>query len=226
MHSDLFLLSAHSDNATEMSLCSGEQYRFERMVTTRSKQNISTGFDNARPDVEVGAEVQRRATVFEMLAYPFFRSLDPKKVAKFLRERKRFEVEVEERRKENLRMLVALYTVSFDTSLLENLHTIGALDDVLPDKQLEVITSKDIEKYVHSLVEHKEGNTVNLQVIENALKGNKLNMSIENRDARMLEYIKYVFVRLEGAGYDYFKTVNPREKISILQKRVYPDILR
>lgn len=61
------------------------------------------------------------ATVFETLAHPVLCSVYPKKVAAFLRERKRYEIEVQEKAKEVPPMKAASCDVSIDQALLENM---------------------------------------------------------------------------------------------------------
>lgn len=177
------------------------------------------GGDSSRP-------VERKATVFETLSHPVLKSVDPKKVSAFLRERKRYELEVGERQKEVPTMTVASFRVSVDRMLLENMHSVGALDDIAPEKTFEDLSEDDIEMYVKSIVTHDKNEDIDPSVIERAVATVKVKMSIEDPTARMLEFTNDFFNRLDEVGYSSFRTSNPKKTIQLMQERLHPKLLK
>lgn len=205
------------------------------MVSTRSG-DYGGAIEN--PDREAGPDmsqdgaggsslpVERKATVFETLSHPVLKSVDPRKVSAFLRERKRYELEVAERKKEVPSMTVASFRVSVDRMLLENMHSVGALDDVAPGKAFEDLGESDIEKYVKSIISHDKSEDVDPTVIEKAVSTVRMKMSIEDPTARMLEFTNDFFNRLDEVGYGSFKTANPKKTIQLMQERLHPKLLK
>ena len=62
--------------------------------------------------------------LFAPVQHPVLRSVDPKRVSEFLRERERYVDEVEEKRKQVPTMSVASYKVSVDRSLLKTMKVV------------------------------------------------------------------------------------------------------
>lgn len=213
----------------EISFPAGRHCRVECgnnfMVQTRSgepSESNSNSGGAATGDSNDGH--QRVSTVFETLGHPVLRSVDPKKIAKFLRERKRYEIEVQEKAKEVPSMKAASYDVPTDQALLENMF-FCAFDEIAPDKDFDNLTSGDIEKFIKGIVKHDKDEEMPT-VIEAAVKGLRMPMDIEDSTARMLEFINDAFKRLEGVGYSDFKDTNPKKTIKLMHEKVYPFALK
>ncbi len=95
--------------------------------------------------------VEKVNTIFETLAHPVLRSVDPKTGALFVCERKRYIQEVTERRKENPRMEVASLRVSVDYCLLENMHVMGRFDSIAPEVGAEELSEDHIKAFLESI---------------------------------------------------------------------------
>jgi len=172
------------------------------------------------PDDE-DASAASSAVVFAPISHPVLKSIDPEKVAHFLREREKYENEITEKKKENPSLTKASYKLSVEPKLLRNMHFLGELEAVAPGKALNSLTATDIMKWVKTLVV-EESTDFDRTVIERALKGLRVNMKIGNAKARMLEYSCDMFNRLESVGYGAFKEKNPKMTVKLLTKYLYP----
>ncbi len=158
------------------------------------------------------AGVQGVSTIFHPPAHPVLKSIDPKMVSLFLSERRRYETEVAEKKKEIPAMSPAPFKVCIALSPLENVHFTGAFDDIAPNTEVEVLTSEQIEKYIHSLTAHDENQEVDPALVENATRGVRVQTNVENPSARIMQFVNDVFVLLEGVGYGNFKTTTRKLK--------------
>lgn len=106
--------------------------------------------------------------ILQPVSYPVLRSVEPQKVAQFLKERLRYEDEVAEKKKEVPSMTIASYKVSIDRTLLDNMHFMGRFDKIVPNKTATDLTSEDIETFIKQIVAHHDGVDVNPTVIQEA----------------------------------------------------------
>lgn len=74
-------------------------------------------------------------SMLQPISHPVLKSMDPMKVAKFLQERERHDIEVTEKKKEVPSITKATHKVSEDTGLLRHTHYLGELEDVAPGKE-------------------------------------------------------------------------------------------
>lgn len=74
------------------------------------------------------------AAISQPVSHPVLRSVDPQKVAQFLKERQRYEDEVAEKLKDVPSMMAASYKVSIDRAFLESLQFIGFFENIAPNK--------------------------------------------------------------------------------------------
>lgn len=79
---------------------------------------------------------------------------------------------------------------------------------------------------MQNLVKRAEGKEFNPAITEDALKGIKVNKSIADPEARIIEFICDVVECLKGVGYGDFSEQNPKNTIKIIQDRLYPDHLK
>ncbi len=117
-----------------------------------------------------------------------------------LRERKRYIQEVAGRKKENPRMEVASLRVSVDYCLLENMHVMGRFDSSAPDVNVEKLTEDHIKAFLESITKRTEEDGYNPVVIENALKGVRMPMNIEDPEARVFEFYAQYLLKIGGRG--------------------------
>jgi len=172
------------------------------------------------PDDEQ-ADATASAVLFSPISHPVLRSIDPEKVAQFLRDREKYENEVTEKKKENPSITKASYKICVEPGLLRNMHFLGELEAVAPGKSVSNLTSTDIMKWIKSLVVQEESD-FDRDVIERVLKGLKVNMKIGNGRARILQYSCDLFNRLESVGYGAFKEKNPKMTVKLLTRYLYP----
>lgn len=158
---------------------------------------------------------------FQPLKHPILRSVDPVKVADFLREREIYEMEIKEKQKEVPSLSLASYRVSNDPGLLRRMHFLGRFNKIAPKKSLAQLTSNHIEKWIQSLVK-REQTLFDPVVVERCLAKLRTPMNIADPEARIMEYLNDFFNRLEQVGYDNLKDVNPKKTISLLQQHLYP----
>ena len=146
--------------------------------------------------------------VFQPISHPVLRSVDPVKVSQFLRDRERYEIEVQERKKEVPTLTTASSRVSVDPGMLRRMHFLGKFKSISPNTAVSDLTSNEIETWVRGMVKNDEKN-YDPAIIEKALATLRVPMSIADLEARMMEYCNYFFTRLEYVGYKNFKDDNP-----------------
>lgn len=140
-----------------------------------------------------------RASMLTPVEHPVLYSVDPRKVAVFLRERKRYIDKLNER-KEVPTLSVASYKLSVDRGLLKTMQMLGRLKPVSPGVMFDSLASEHIEAYIKRLVKIPEGNESNTMIINDAMNRLKVPMSVVNPEARILSYGYNGFERLEGIG--------------------------
>lgn len=123
-------------------------------------------------------------SVFAPITHPVLKSVDPVAVSAFLKDRKRYERQVEERQGELPSLKPASFAVSIDPGLLETMVFLGEFDDIAPDTEPGDLTSEEIEKFIQSLVKSSRTG-FDPNVIEGALRGLRVPARISDPKARM-----------------------------------------
>lgn len=108
--------------------------------------------------------------MFTPISPPVLRSIDPVDVAVFLKERERYEIEVESKSTEIPTMKAAPYTASIDRTLLKNLIYMGKLHSISPNATIETISNEQLKEYIYSLVK-RCSETFDPSLIEHCLEG-------------------------------------------------------
>lgn len=72
-------------------------------------------------------------TLFTPLTHPILTSVDPVPISKFIRERERYERQVQEKKAELQTLKAASYKVSIDADLLQTLVFLGEFEKIAPD---------------------------------------------------------------------------------------------
>ena len=176
--------------------------------------------------MDLNTTVERAPLLFEPVTHPILESCDPKMAAQFLKRRRRYELEIKENKKEIPGLTAASYLVSIDRALLENMHALGKFDDIAPGKTEEQLTSTHVENYIKGLVTRDDDSEVDPTVIVKAMRNVRVPMNIEDTNARMLQFVSKILVRLEGVSYGDFKDRNPRKTIELIQEKLYPPMLK
>ncbi len=96
---------------------------------------------------------QGHTALFHPNSHPILKSIDPKNVAQFLKDRKRYEDEVYEKEERNSDSVGSIIQFSIEGDLLECLHFLGHFDTLAPDVDVNDLTSDDIRKYVEGIIE-------------------------------------------------------------------------
>lgn len=91
--------------------------------------------------------------VFQPISHPVLHSVDPVKVAQFITERERYEIEVDEKSKEVEGLTKANCRASIDPGLLRRIHCLGKLKNIAPKVKMKNLTDKQIEKWIQSFVD-------------------------------------------------------------------------
>lgn len=161
--------------------------------------------------------------MFEPVSHPILNSVNPKEVAKFLKERQPYEDEIAEKQKEVPTMTVASFNVSVDRTLLDTMFFVGKFDGIAPDATVvDDLSSDNIRQFIKGFVTHDANVEVNPTLIQQALTEVRVDMEIPEPEARMLQFITDVFSCLEGIGYGDFKVNNPEKTTKLIQSLVYP----
>ena len=125
-------------------------------------------------------------SLFAPVTAPILRSVDPVKVAQFLKEREQYELEIASKQSELPTLKSLPYSASVDQSLLKNLVFMGKFDEIAADpSSVSTLEDKEIEEYVKSLVNRSEQEGFDGSTIEKALNGCEMPMSITDADARV-----------------------------------------
>ncbi len=149
------------------------------------------------------------------------RSMDPVKVAAFLKERELYEIEVGEKRKEIPTLTVAPYTVSVDRTLLKNMCFLRRFENIAPGLTYDKLTSNHIRTFIENIVK-KDVTNFDHNIVEKALSGLRMTMHIFDPEARVLHFVNDFFERLDGIGYGTFKEKNPKKPLSSCTIRCTP----
>lgn len=96
-----------------------------------------------------------------------------------------------------------MYTV--ESSRLENMHFLGNFNDIAPKTVVDELTSANIEQFIRSIVTHDDDAEVDPAVIEEALKGMKIPMTIVEPHARMMAFGNDFFESLKSLRYRDFR---------------------
>lgn len=165
------------------------------------------------------------AAIFTPIAAPVLRSVDPLRVAIFLKERERYELEVESKSLELPSLKPVLLTASIDRSLLRSLIYMGEFEDIAPGVTAKTITEEQLSKFMFSLVRRSDEG-YDPTVVNNALEGLKFPVNITDARARITSYCASFFELLEAVGYEDFRDDNPKQTINLLLQRVQPSALK
>lgn len=165
--------------------------------------------------------------VFAPIAAPILRSVDPIQVAKFLKERERYELEIQAKQAQVPSLTTLPYSASIDRALLKSLVFMGKFDVIAPAvEKAQDLTDDHIRTYVHQLIAASNANELDPIVIENALEGFKMPMHIANADARVTHFCADFFERLESVGCGSFRDQNPKKAVRLLCHRIQPANLK
>ena len=166
-------------------------------------------------------------SVFAPIAAPVLRSVDPIQVARFLKERERYELEIAAKKTEVPSLKVLPYSASIDRTLLKNLFFMGKFDTIAPTTSTAAeLSDEHIKAYVESIVSRSGGTVNNPALIEKALEGFVMPTHIADADARITQYCADFFERLESVGCSTFRDENPKKTVSLLLHHLQPATLK
>lgn len=113
--------------------------------------------------------------------------MDPRRVATFLKERERYELEVEAKQEELPSLKASPFTASIEFSLLRSAQLFGKLDRHAHGvTEVSKLTSEKISAYIKSVVTQESGSEVNSRAIERILEDWKMRMTIGVPDSHIL----------------------------------------
>ena len=165
------------------------------------------------------------AALFTPISPPILRSIDPVEVANFLKERERYEAEVESKRSELPSLKSLPYKASIDRALLKHLLFMQKLDKYAPEATIENLTDEQLQAYLTSLVQRAHTG-YEPELIESAIASLSWPDTIIDPDARVTTYCSNFFERLDSVGCGNFKIDNPKHTVSLMLRRVKPYALR
>ena len=196
-------------------------------ILQRRRANVPDNMSDADGDASrIGPPATvRTVTVFAPLTHPVLKSVDPVAVSQFVREREWYERQVAEKKAELPTLTAASYNVSIDSELLQTMVFLGKFDDIAPDVEAADLTSDHVKTFIDGLVKASTSD-FDPKVVDNVLKGIRVQMSIADPEARMLHYVNDFFKRLNSVGYGAFKKENPKKTVELLCKNLFPAQLR
>lgn len=166
-------------------------------------------------------------SLFTSISAPILRSVDPVKVARFLKECERYELEITAKQSELPTLKVLPYTASIDRSLIKNLFFMGKFDSIADGvTSASDLNDEHIKVYIDSLVSTIDESEMDPTIIEKAIEGLSMPNHIANADARVTHFCSDFLERLEGVGFCNFRIINPNISISLLMSRVSPPALK
>lgn len=160
-------------------------------------------------------------SLFTPISAPILRSVDPAEMAKLLKERERYELEVKSKQSEIPSLKVLPYKASTDHQLRNDLVFTRICDELASDTEAKNLTDGHIEQFAKYIIE-KEGVICNYTVLEKALKFLRRRMNINNADVRITQFCCEFFNRLNAVGYEKFRKENPKQTVKLTMKYVYP----
>lgn len=153
--------------------------------------------------------------VFAPITAPILRSVDPVKVAKFLKERERYEIEIRSKQSEVPSLRPLAFTASIDRTLLKSLYYMGEFDTLAPDaSSAKELTDDQIKAYIESIVSRSAGVEIDPTIIKSALVGFAMPSKILDAKARITTYCADFFERLDSVGCGSFPEDNPKKACS------------
>ena len=175
----------------------------------------------------MSADNQPTTAIFAPISAPVLRSVDPVRVASFLKERERYELEITAKQTEIPSLKTVPYTASIDRTLLKSLFYMGKFYLVAPNAaSANELTDEQLKAYIESLVNRPDSASVDPAVIESALSGLTMPMKIHDADARITTYCADFFERLDSVGCSSFPEDNPKKSIRLLCAHLEPVALK
>lgn len=211
--------------ATQRSSSAHRQPRGEPVEARTHEMEDENGENQSAPTNTASAQSAGSAAIFTPITAPVLRSVDPVRVALFLKERERYELEVQAKSVEIPSLKPVALTASIDRSLLRSLIYMGELEGVAPGVSAKTVTDEQLSDYILSLVRRSDGE-YDPTVLGNALEGLRFPVDICDARARITSYCAIFFERLEGVGYDDFREDNPKQTINLLLQKVQPAALK
>ena len=164
--------------------------------------------------------------VFELLKYPILASIDPKDIISFMKARQSYELEVEEKKKQNPNMEAASFKVCVKPSVLRAMHFMEMFEEVEKNIELKDLTSEHICKTIEITVNESCRKKPSARVIEAALQGLRMPIHIEYLKMRVRQRVLQYMEIMENIGYVSFKHDNPKNTIVHIKDALYPPRLR
>lgn len=95
-------------------------------------------------------------SVFSPITATLLQSIEPSKVAKYLKQRNRYELEIETKQAEVPSLSVLRYKASINHELLDNIVFMGEFESIAPNTDTENFTDEHIEIFIESIVEKED----------------------------------------------------------------------
>ena len=165
--------------------------------------------------------------VFESVSHPVLRTVNPADAVRFLRDREIYEAEIAERESTySTSISPASYRISVDPIFLRSVHEMGCFDTIASDVPVDELTDEHIKQLIQSIAKNHTTREPNSAMIEEALKGLRMNMSIVDPRARTYQLALEFDTRMADIGYESFRSDNPKKAIELLTDCLFPIALR
>lgn len=163
--------------------------------------------------------------IFTPVASPILKSVDPVVASIFLRERERYETEVQSKQLDAPSLTQTPLVAAVDRGLLKNLIFMGNFDFINENITLDNITDDHVKTFITSLVS-KGDEEYDPTRIEQALSTLSFPNHVADAEARITTYCSMFFDKLESVGYGEFKSDNSKQTISLLTRHLQPPALK
>ena len=161
-------------------------------------------------------------SVFELVKYPLLSSIDPKYIISFMEARQAYELEVEEKKRQNPNMEAARFKVCVKPSVLRAMHFMDMFEAVARDVELKDLTSEHIRESLEIIVNESCRKEPSARVIEAALQCLKMPMYIEDPKMRVRQLVLQYLEIMENIGHRSFKEDNPKMTVTHITEALYP----
>lgn len=193
-------------------------------TATMAGEAASSNYHHESSHAADDATFMASTPIFTPISAPVLRSIDPVRVVAFLKERERYELEIQLKTPEVPSLREAPYTVSVDRVLLKNLIWMGKFKTIAPGATMESITSDQVKEYLLSLV--SGGNRIDADTVERSLQGIRWPSNIDDVDARVTSYCSDFLERLDRVGCRDLVESNAKQAVHLLLRRVQPTALK
>lgn len=190
----------------------------------------SVGFrDTLDPNKSMvqNSDMFQPAAVVNNIRHPVLDTLDPKGVIKFLHLREEYEDKIEALQTSSSAVIqFAPWKISVKRNILKTLYTLGKFSTIAPGISYSGLNSDHIREVILGIADKSEKKSLDSTKLERIAKSLRVNMKIEDPEARIQMLVAEFSEKLINDGMPYFIDSEPKAAIRMLSNALYPLTLR